>query len=266
MDIFFSFLHVLLPFIIGLVFGIFGGGGGVLAVPVLVYFFKVLPTIATSYSLFIIGLAGIFGVFVNARKNLIDYKTGFIFAIPGFLAVFNARKFIIPAVPKEIFSINSFTVTKEFFILVFFGIIMLISSIKMINSSIPKEAIADKKSSTFLLILQSYLIGTITGIIGAGGGFILIPALITFAKISVKLAIGTSIFIITINSLLGFFGSLGTFPIDWNFLLKFTFIAIVGLLVGSKIAEKIDPEKLKKAFGWFILIIAINMLAKEIFF
>lgn len=108
-------------------------------------------------------------------------------------------------------------------------------------------------------------IGIVTGLLGAGGGFLLIPALVFLLKLPMKKAIGTSLMIIALNSLIGFTGDLGHFSIDWFFLLKITAIAVAGILVGGTIGKKLHGDKLKKSFGWFVLTMGVYILLKEFF-
>jgi uncharacterized membrane protein YfcA len=110
------------------------------------------------------------------------------------------------------------------------------------------------------------LVGLVTGFVGAGGGFIIVPVLMFFLRLKFKKAIGTSLCIIAINSLVGFTGNLGQQHIDWNFLLSISAICAIGILIGSLMATKISGQKLKPAFGWFTLFVGIFVLLKEIFF
>ena len=251
--------------VVGLVLGLTGGGGSILTVPILVYLLMLNPVTATAYSLFIVGVSSSFGAYKNFQKGLVDLKIAAVFAIPAFTMVYITRKFIIPAIPNSIFEIGSFVVTKDMFIMVMFAVMMVIASVTMLK---PKKAEKDnhsqRKLSNLLIFNQAIVIGFFTGIVGAGGGFIIIPALIILGNLSMKKAVGTSLFIIAINSLIGFIGDIGNIEIDWVFLLSFTSIAVVGIYLGSYLSNYIPGTKLKKGFGWFVLAMGIYIIIKEL--
>ncbi|MDW5290652.1 sulfite exporter TauE/SafE family protein [Formosa sp. PL04] len=251
--------------IVGLVLGLTGGGGSILTVPILVYLLMLNPVTATAYSLFIVGVSSSFGAYTNFKKELVDLKIAAVFAIPAFTMVYITRRFIIPAIPDSIFEIASFVVTKDMFIMVMFAVMMLVASVTMLK---PKkddfEDHSPRKLSNLLIFNQAIVIGFFTGIVGAGGGFIIIPALIILGNLSMKKAVGTSLFIIAINSLIGFIGDIGNIQIDWVFLLSFTSIAVVGIFLGSYLSNYIPGEKLKKGFGWFVLAMGIYIIIKEL--
>ncbi len=252
---------------IGLSLGLLGGGGSILTVPAMVYLLGVSPVLATAYSLFVVGAVALIGAFNNMRKGLISFKTAIVFAIPSLIAVFLTRLYLIPAIPEEIITLGGFILTKQIAIMMFFAIIMLIASISMIRSkdSIDKNEGQTPKFNYQLIMLDGLLVGTLTGIVGAGGGFLIIPALVLLAKLPMKLAVGTSLLIISIKSLLGFVGDLQSGQlIDWSFLLSFTGIAVLGIFLGAYLSNFISGKKLKKTFGWFVLIMAISILIKEL--
>jgi len=253
-------------FLIGGVLGLIGGGGSILTVPILVYLLAINPVTATAYSLFVVGSASLVGAGRNLQKGLVEFKTAISFAIPAFIAVFSTRKFLVPAIPSEIFTIGGYILTKNIAIMLFFAILMLAASFSMIRER--KTLLENKNENTTAnykaLIPLGFITGTITGLVGAGGGFIIIPILVILAKLPMKKAVGTSLFIIAINSLIGFLGDLGNVDIDWIFLLIFTGLAIVGIFVGIYLANFIDGKKLKKAFGWFVLVMGFYIIYKEI--
>lgn len=251
---------------IGVSLGLIGGGGSILTVPVLVYLFGISPTLGISYSLFVVGFTSLIGAFNNYRKGLISFKTALLFGAPSITTVFITRKFIIPHVPDVFCKIGSFQVTHALFVMVVFAVLMLAASISMIRN---KKTSADENSTSkkkpVLLLFYGILIGLVTGFLGAGGGFLLIPALVILMKLPMKEAIGTSLLIISLNSLIGFLGDIGRHPIDWKFLFIITTIAIAGVFAGGFFNQKVNAEKLKKGFGWFVLIMGIYILVKEIF-
>jgi uncharacterized protein len=253
---------------IGISLGLIGGGGSILTVPVLVYLFGVNPLLSTSYSLFVVGSTSLVGAFNNYMKGFVRIKTALLFAISSISTVFLTRKFIIPLVPENIATISGFHITASIATMVLFAILMIAAAISMIKSRIQKtDNIKDtrNKVSTGKLLVYGVAIGIVTGLLGAGGGFLLIPTLVLLVRLRMKEAVGTSLFIIALNSLIGFIGDIGHFSINWFLLLKITAIAIAGIFVGGIIAKKVSGDKLKKGFGWFVLAMGIYIIAKEVF-
>src|SRR5688572_21666960 len=248
---------------IGLSLGLIGGGGSILTIPVLVYLFSISPTLAISYSLFIVGFTSLVGAYNNYRKGLVNFKTVLLFGSSSITTVFIARKFIIPFLPDVFFKIGSFNVTHALFVMVVFAILMVAASVSMIRNK-KVEAEPKENSSPTVLVVYGVLIGLVTGFLGAGGGFLLIPALVILMKLPMKEAIGTSLLIIALNSLIGFLGDIGRHPIDWQFILIVSAIAIAGIFIGGYFNQKMNSEKLKKGFGWFVLIVAVYIIIKEI--
>ena len=251
-------------FLIGLVLGLTGGGGSILTVPVLVYILGIQPVKATAYSLFIVGMTAAFGSILNYRKGLVELKVGLKFALPSLVAIYATRKIIVPALPEFFFSLGAISVTKDFFIMALFAIVMMLASFSMLSD----KAISTSKTqpSPIRTIIQIFSVGIIIGLVGAGGGFLIIPALVFLAKLPMKKAVGTSIFIIAINSLIGFTGDIGNLNPNWRFLLIFSFIAILGIFAGVYLSKFIKENNLKKGFGWFVLVMSILILSKELFF
>ncbi len=253
--------------LIGLVLGLIGGGGSILTVPVLVYILGVDVVLSTAYSLFIVGTTALVGAIQNAFKGMVDFKTGIIFAIPSFIAVFLTRKFLVPAFPEVFFTIENFEVTKNIGIMIFFAIIMIATSISMIKKT-KNQLIEDKNQPiTYnypLIALEGMVVGVLTGIVGAGGGFLIIPALVLLAKLPMKKAVATSLLIIAAKSLFGFMGDVGNLTINWNFLIIFTSISVIGIFIGSYFSKFIQGSKLKVAFGWFVLVMGVYIILKEV--
>jgi uncharacterized membrane protein YfcA len=248
---------------IGVSLGLIGGGGSILTVPVLVYLFAVSPTLAISYSLFIVGVTSLVGAYNNYRKGLVNIKTVLLFGSSSITTVFIARKFIIPLLPDVFFRIGSFNVTHALFVMVVFAILMVSASVSMIKSrNIAAETKA--KSSSPVLVIYGILIGLVTGFLGAGGGFLLIPALVVLMKMPMKEAVGTSLLIIALNSLIGFVGDIGRHPVDWFLIIVISAIAVAGIFIGGYFNQKVNAEKLRKGFGWFVLIIGIYIIVREI--
>lgn len=250
---------------IGVVLGLIGGGGSILTVPILVYLLFVNPVTATAYSLFVVGVSSLVGAIRNIQKGLVDFKTAIVFAIPALIAVYITRKYVVPAIPESLFSIGNLTITKNIGIMLFFAVIMLIASISMIRNKREAEREISEVSYNYpLIIIEGVVVGVITGIVGAGGGFLIIPALVLLAKLPMKKAVATSLLIIAIKSLIGFIGDVENLDIDWTFLLIFTFISVLGIFLGIYLSNFIEGKKLKKGFGWFVLIMGIYIIYKEL--
>ena len=255
--------------IIGISLGLIGGGGSILTVPILVYLLGVNPVLATAYSLFVVGATSLAGSFSFMKKGLVNYKTAAVFAVPSFIAVYLTRQFLIPAIPETLFTVGGFTVTKSIGIMVFFALIMLFAAVSMIrdnNKKKPDKSEGDIQFNYPMIGLEGAVVGTLTGIVGAGGGFLIIPALVLFARLPMKMAVGTSLLIIAAKSLIGFLGDIGNQPIDWGFMLLFTGLSLGGIFVGSWLSDKINGEVLKKAFGWFVLLMGLYILTNELVF
>jgi uncharacterized membrane protein YfcA len=254
--------------LIGVALGLIGGGGSILTVPVLVYLFSVEPVLATAYSLFIVGLTSAVGSLNYFQKGLVNIKTAVVFGIPSIIAVFLTRAYIVPAIPKEVFSVNDFVVTKSILLMLLFAVLMIAASYSMIKKD-TKQASTNTEPQKFnypVILLEGAVVGILTGLVGAGGGFLIIPALVILSKLPMKEAVGTSLVIIAAKSLIGFFGEGGETVIDWQFLFTVSAFAIVGIFIGSYLSKKIDGAKLKPAFGWFVLIMGLYIIAKELFF
>jgi uncharacterized membrane protein YfcA len=254
--------------IIGVSLGLIGGGGSILTVPVLVYLFHIDPVLATAYSLFIVGATSLVGVFPKYREGMVNMKTAIIFGIPSILSVYATRKWIVPAIPEQILNLGSFTLTKPLVIMLLFAILMTAASISMIRdkAAMDKEAVLEQQFNYPLIMLEGMLVGGLTGLVGAGGGFLIIPALVILSKLPMKQAVGTSLLIIAMKSLFGFLGDMSHTVMDWRLLLSVTALAIIGLFIGNSFNRKINPTTLKKAFGWFVLVMGIYIIIKELFF
>ncbi len=251
--------------VIGLVLGLIGGGGSILTVPILVYLLAINPITATAYSLFVVGITSLVGAIKNFKRKLVDFRTAFVFAVPAFIAVYLTRMYLVPAIPDHLFNIFGLEITKNIGIMLFFAIIMVVSAISMILDKNGDNDIDGKVTYNYpLIVIEGVGVGLLTGIVGAGGGFLIIPALVLLAKLPMKKAVATSLLIIAIKSLIGFIGDIQNMEIDWIFLLIFSGLSILGIFAGIYLSKFIDGKKLKKSFGWFVLVMGVYIIWKEL--
>lgn len=252
--------------LIGLILGLIGGGGSILTVPVLAYLFGVTPVMATAYSLFIVGTSSLVGALGFMRRSLVDFRTAINFAVPALIAVYLTRRWVLPAIPEVIFDWSGVVLTKGVALMLFFAGIMIMSAVSLIRH---KQAEAVKPGRLhyryFYVILEGLVVGAVTGLVGAGGGFLIVPALVLIGGLTMKKAVATSLLIIAIKSLVGFMGDIVNLRIDWPFLLIFTGVSMFGILIGTWLNQYIDGARLKKGFGWFVLVMGIFILGKELF-
>lgn len=257
-----------LSIVIGISLGLIGGGGSILTVPILVYVFGLDPVISTSYSLFIVGLTALAGSYNYYRNKLVNLKAVLVFSVPSLIAVFLTRKYLMPALPDVIFTAGGFQFTKPVFIMTVFAALMIAASVSMIRKSNPPDPSKKKPGHHYTLIsIEGAVIGVLTGFVGAGGGFLIIPALVLLAGLPMKEAVGTSLLIIAIKSLIGFTGDISAgVNIDWMFLFIISAFTILGIYIGSTLAKKISGDKLKPAFGWFVLAMGVYIMLRETVF
>lgn len=260
-----EYIGYIASIIIGISLGLIGGGGSILTVPILVYLFQINPENATSYSLFIVGTTAMVGAYRHYKLGNLKIKSALYFAFPSVISLLMVRKLLVPKIPATIGYIHGFEISKNLLIMVVFAVLMIAASTSMIRKT-KQQPIATNVNLTRLAAV-GFLVGLVTGFLGAGGGFLIIPALIFFADLPMKRAVGTSLFIIFINSLIGFTGDMiNGVEVNYKLLLTITCIAIIGMLIGTQLSKKIEGAKLKPAFGWFVLVMGIYIITKEIFF
>ncbi len=257
----------LCAFVIGISLGLVGGGGSILAVPVLAYLFSVNEKVATAYSLFIVGTSALVGGIRQHLKGYVNWRTAIVFGIPAIISVAVVRHFVVPALPDILFTVNEFDVTRRMGMFGLFASLMIPAGLSMIKERRNgTNTVAKIGYSYFLIVTEGLVVGAITGLIGAGGGFLIIPALVLLMGVSMKVAVGTSLIIVAFKSLIGFFlGDVMTMEIDWEFLALFTGLSLVGIFIGSYLSNFINDTKLKRYFGYFIFIMAIFIFYIEFF-
>ena len=263
----FELLGYIGAFTVGLILGLIGSGGSILSVPILVYLFGINPVTATAYSLFIVGTTSLIGSIKNLRNKLINYSTTLLFSLSAVITVYITRRYLIHLIPETIISSESIYLTKNQLIMLLFALLMLVAGFLMIKRT-PKTIVGLKQTKTiapnkFLIFAEGSLIGFLTGLVGAGGGFIIIPILVILSDLRMKAAIATSLAIISLKSLIGFLGDIQNLEIDWMFLLIFTSISVAGIFIGQQFSQKVPDNKLKMVFGLFVIIIAFSILFIE---
>jgi uncharacterized membrane protein YfcA len=253
---------------IGIALSLTGGGGSILTVPVLVYLMKVQPIHATAYSLFIVGVSSLVGTIPKIKQKLISYKAAVVFGIPSIVAVFVTRYLIVPSIPEIIIKTEKIMLTKNNFLMLLFAILMVLTSISMIKDKpcIDCDDTREPKFNYGLIVVEGSFVGILTGLVGAGGGFLIIPALVLLSKLSFKKAVGTSLIIITAKSLIGFTGDVFQTDVDWFLLCTVSLASVLGIFVGNLLTKKIKSDHLKVSFGWFIFIFGIFIFFKELLF
>ncbi|MEN9834843.1 MAG: hypothetical protein RL011_1036 [Pseudomonadota bacterium] len=250
---------------VGLTIGLIGAGGAILTVPIMVYLFNVSALLATSYSLFIVGASSLVGWIRYHRDGLVDYSTATLFALPSLVGMYATRRMLLPLIPNEISLGGLEAVSKDQVILTVFSVVMLVASIAMIRGPAPEHQDKGHARNTFALVGLGILVGSVAGFIGAGGGFLIIPALVVLNQMPMNLAVGTSILIVATNSILGFLGDvMADVSVDWIFLAKVTSISMIGIVFGVSLSKRIEPGRLKKGFGWFVLANGCYVLLRQV--
>lgn len=250
--------------VIGLSLGLIGGGGSILAVPVLAYLFHFDSETATAYSLFIVGAAAMVGGWRQHVNHHVDWKTALVFGFPALLGVWTVRHFVIPALPDVFFTLGEFEFTKRMAMLGLFALLMIWAAWSMLSTKQRKGGSGKVSYNYPVILLEGLIVGAITGFVGAGGGFLIIPALVMLANLDIKMAIGTSLVIIAFKSLLGFFlGDALAGDIAWEFLLTFTGLTLIGIFLGVSLGKYVDGRKLKRGFGYFIMAMACFIFVME---
>ncbi|HWA33845.1 MAG TPA: sulfite exporter TauE/SafE family protein [Cyclobacteriaceae bacterium] len=262
-----TFLGYLAAALIGVSLGLFGGGGSILTIPVLVYLFKIEPTMATGYSLIIVGSTAVVGAVRSARYGMIDFKNGLLFSIPSMIAIYLARHYVLPTVPYIIMVSDQLTITRDSITMALFSLLMVFAAIRMIRQGANERTASSSRGSILKITVQGFTVGILTGVVGAGGGFLILPALVLWGGIPMKKAIGTSLFIIAINSLIGSLGDIGTgSQLDYSFAFLIAALATTGVFAGGFLSRHLNADRLKIAFGWFALSMALFIIGKEVFF
>jgi uncharacterized membrane protein YfcA len=251
----------LLAICIGISLGLIGGGGSILAAPILIYVMSVPPQSAFAMTLVIVGFASVIGAIPHWRQGNVNLNTVILFSPAAMLGAYLGARLV---------SLPFITPTIQ---LITFGVVMLIASITMIrkgnNQTESTVKKADRQTNHLFvprwlaIALEGLAVGVLTGFIGIGGGFLVIPALVLLGNVPMKEAVGTSLIILALKSVTGFAGYVGNVPIDWNLLISFTIAASIGILAGSYLNQFVSAKQLEKGFGYFVLAVAIFVLIRR---
>lgn len=256
-----------LAVLIGLLLSLLGGGGSILTVPVLVYVFGIEPVLATAYSLFIVGVSSLVGMFNYLRQGLASPKTALFFSFPSFVMVYIMRKFVVPQIPDQLGQVGNFVLSKNVLVMLVFALTMLLASSSMIRGrrTVSDDLAALRSQLNYpIIFVEGLLVGSLTGFVGVGGGFLIVPVLTVMLKLPMKFAVGTSLMIIAINSLMGFMGDVGNNAIDWDFVMRFLGLSLLGVGIGAYASKFVSNQQLKPAFGWLTLLMGLWILVREL--
>lgn len=248
----------------GFTLGLVGGGGAILSIPIFIYVYGIPPLEATQYSLFVVGATAAFGTVRNHRQKLIDWRKFSSFVLPSFVGVFIVRGVLMPRFPKSVPLPWGGEILFDHLLLGVFVVVMFVAARSMLRKAPPPDSRPVQPSRAHAA-LQGLGVGAFTGLIGASGGFLIVPALVNFLAVPIRIAIGTSLVVVAANTLFGFAVGLAHHPdLRWGLLLKFTGFALVGMLLGTWANGRIAPEKLKRSFGYFIIVMGIAMIALQL--
>ncbi|MCS6883918.1 MAG: sulfite exporter TauE/SafE family protein [Acidobacteriota bacterium] len=239
---------LILSSLIGLILGLVGGGGAIVTVPVLVYVLGVDEHDAVAMSLAVVGVTSIIGTAIQSKSSNVDYRTGLIFAAVGAVGATAGAQLTYLLSPRAL--------------MLLFGIIMLLTGSLMLGRQI-RQTSEQQQQKLSKLLLASLLVGVLTGFLGVGGGFLIVPALLLFGGLDVKRAVGTSLLVIAINCIAGFLGHLSSSHLPVTLTAMVTAVATLGMLIGTALSRQLSADVLKKAFSVFVIAVAIFLIIKN---
>ena len=246
-------IALMLAVLVGVSLGLLGGGGSILTVPILTYLLGMEPRDAIAASLFIVGVTSAVGVFSHAKAARVRWKTGLIFGAAGMVGAF-AGGIAGGYIPGAV-------------LMLLFAAMMIATATAMIRGRKPEAAPAaatTKELPLFRILLDGFAVGIATGLVGAGGGFLVVPALNLLGGLPMAVAVGTSLLVIAMKSFAGLSGYLFSAHIDWPVVLGFTALAVAGSFVGARLAGRVPERTLRKGFGWFVLAMGAFVLVQEV--
>jgi uncharacterized protein len=238
-----------LALVVGIALGLLGGGGSILTVPLLVYVLGVEAKSAIATSLLVVGVTASAALILHARAKRVQWRTGLLFGAAGMTGAYLAGR-IAEAIPGTI-------------LLVAFGVMMLVTAVAMMRGSGVPTAKAPPRMSLVKILLEGFAVGCVTGLVGAGGGFLVVPALVLLGGVSMHVAVGTSLVVVAMKSFAGLAGYLGHATIDWTLAAVITAAAVLGSLLGSAWAARLPQRVLRRGFALFVLVMAVLMLGAE---
>lgn len=242
---------LLLAVLVGVSLGLLGGGGSILTVPILTYVVGMAPQEAIASSLFIVGTTSIFGLWPHARAKRVRWKTGLIFGAAGMVGALGGG-LVGGLLPGGL-------------LMILFAVMMIATAVAMIRPrGKPSEETLHRNRPSFRIVLDGLLVGAGTGLVGAGGGFLVVPALTILGGLPIAVAVGTSLLVITMKSYAGLAGYLLSVQINWPFVLTFTAAAIAGSFIGAIFAGRLPEKTLRKGFGYFVLVMGAIVLIQEV--
>ncbi|MBK8954076.1 MAG: sulfite exporter TauE/SafE family protein [Saprospiraceae bacterium] len=263
-------LSLILAFIsailIGLSLGILGAGGAILTIPVFVYILQVNAIDAITCSLFVVCLTSLTTAIQYYKNKQVHYKAILSFGLPSLASVWFFRSIVLPAIPDPFIDFDGFEMSKSSTLLVVFALLMYVVAYKMLKKNSRTASIEkNPKNQQLSFILHGLFVGALTGLLGAGGGFLIVPALVLLLDLEFKIAVGSSLCIIFLNTTMGLLAKTEMlFQLDWQTLLSFTMITVLASLIGVKISDKFSSAKLKRAFGFILIFVATFMLYEEL--
>lgn len=248
--------------LIGVSLGLIGAGGAIVAVPAFVYLGNTPPTIASGYALFVVAIVTAVGAVQYVRNKLVDWRSVVAFGVTTLVSIALIRKFIMPELPESFTLLNLFLETDTVLMLAFASILMLAGA-GMLKKRKPRDS--DEPTHIGRLTAFGIIIGIVSGFLGVGGGFLMTPAMVLWGGLDMKKAVGTSLVLISANGLVGVAADLSTdVQYDWPFLLTFTALATVGTIIGTTLSKRIDGQRLKAGFGYFVLTLGAVVLLREL--
>lgn len=249
------FTALALALLVGIALGLLGGGGSILTLPILTYVAGMDTKSAIAASLFVVAVTSATGVITHARAGRVRWRTGLLFGAAGMVGAYGGGR-VAAYIPGSV-------------LMIAFALMMLATAVAMLRERKPGPALAPASARRDLpigkILLEGIVVGVVTGIVGAGGGFLVVPALALLGGLSMEVAIGTSLVVISMKSFAGFYGHLQHVErLDWTLTLGVTAVAVAGSFVGAAVAGRVPPQMLRKGFGAFVLLMAAFVLSREL--